>query len=1216
MNDAASTVPGLLVSGTAGADVLYGQDGNDLLQGREGDDTLYGGLGIDTAVYAGPQSAYRVWSPLLGVWTLTDLLAADGDEGGDTLVDIEKLRFSDSDLQLFDVGEFQVNRWTFDHQGEPAVAALTGGGWVAGWTSYGQDGDGQGVYAQRFDGSGAAVGDEFQLSVTSTGEQRDVALAGLSSGGFVSVWTGAGEGGLTQVYARRHDASGSSASGEIALDAGQMVFQSQPAVAALPGGGFVAAWLATAHGLNAVMARQFAADGSALGPASRVDAGLAPVYGEVDVVARADGRFMVLWSTAGDPGGEQAALRAFSAAGIPLGTDRLLAEASSIGKVAPSAAVLDGGGFVATWTEYAPSDGHASLYAQRLDGEGSPVGGTVLVAQGAPYATLQDPAVAALPGGGFLVAWAQGESDGSFHVMQRRYTGEGLAAGDALRASSDVEHWKSVPVAARLGDGGTVILWQSEQQDTSLFGSYGNGGIFGQRFDAVGNPQTAFPPSSLLGTEVDDRLVGTALAERLVALGGDDTLSGGAGEDTLDGGAGFDQARWDGILADHVFSNRPLGSAAYVSDPGRSWTDTLVDIERAVFSDASVGLSHAGEYLLASGGTFSQFPGATDPALARLADGRLMAAWTGSDGSRQGVFGQLLSPDGAPQGEVFQVAATTYLAQASPSVAGLAGGGFVVTWDSEQDGSESGIYARRFDAAGVPLGGEFRVNTWTHSDQLESVVAALADGGFLVAWHSYGQDGSAFGVHAQRFSANGGAVGGEFRVNETTAGNQALAGIAALPDGGWVVTWMSELAGAWPEDRDIYVRRYGSDGKPLSGEMLVNTWTTEDQGFPGVAALAGGGFVVVWHSQPQDGDGYGIYAQRFDSAAQPLGQEFRVNTATALPQLLPTVTALDDGGFVVSWATGYTWYEGGPDQMDLYGKRFDAGGQAVGEEFRINTFDLRDQARAALVPLDDGGFLAAWGSIGEDLASLVLLAKRFLPDGSEYNVLTVTADDGGRVLRGGEGLQALVGGAGADRFETGPGDDTVQGGGGIDTVVFAGLQAEYTVARNGTVAQVSGDPASAGSDTLFDVERLAWDDLAIGWDLDGVAGHAYRLYKAAFDRIPDLPGLGYWIARLDAGARMLDVASGFLASEEFRDLYGQDPDNAAYTLALYLNVLDREPDADGYAYWNARLSGEPWEGVWHGTVTREQMLIDFSESPENKANVIGLIADGVSYQPW
>ena len=711
-------------------------------------------------------------------------------------------------------------------------------------------------------------------------------------------------------------------------------------------------------------------------------------------------------------------------------------------------------------------------------------------------------------------------------------------------------------------------------------------------------------------------LSGTAGADVLTGHDGDDVFLGRGGDDTLHGGAGVDQAVWDGDLGDHVFSNRPLSNAIHVSDLGGAWTATLFDVDRAVFSDAAVGLSLAGEYLLATGGSFPKYPGATDPALGRLEDGRLLAAWTGSDGSRQGVFAQFLSPEGVPQGPLFQPPTTTYLAQTSPSVAGLAGGGFVVAWDSEQDGSESGIYARRFDAAGVPLGGEFRVNTWTNSDQLEPVLAALPDGGFLVAWHSYGQDGSAYGVYAQRFGAAGAAVGGEFRVNETTAGNQAIPGIAALPDGGWVVAWVSEVANAWPEDRDVYVRRYTSEGTPLSGEMRVNAHTVEDQGFPGVAALAGGGFVVVWHSQPQDGDGYGVYAQRFDSAARPLGGEFRVNTTTELPQLLPTVAALDDGGFVVCWSTGYTWYEGWPDDMDLYGQRFDADGQTVGEEFRINTFEPRDQSRAALVPLDDGGFLAAWGSIGDDLEWLVARAKRFLPDGGEYNVLTVTADDGGRVLRGGEGVQVLVGGAGADRFETGPGNDTVQGGAGIDTVVYPGLQSAYTVSRSGPVAIVSGDAASAGADILFGVERLVWDDLALGWDLDGLAGKGYRLYKAAFDRIPDLPGLGYWIAQLDAGAAMQDVARGFLGSEEFRDLYGQNPDNAAYTLALYLNVLDREPDEDGYAYWNARLSAEPWNGVWYGTVTREQMLIDFSESTENQANVIDLIADGVWYQPW
>lgn len=63
-------------------------------------------------------------------------------------------------------------------------------------------------------------------------------------------------------------------------------------------------------------------------------------------------------------------------------------------------------------------------------------------------------------------------------------------------------------------------------------------------------------------------------------------------------------------------------------------------------------------------------------------------------------------------------------------------------------------------------------------------------------------------------------------------------------------------------------------------------------------------------------------------------------------------------------------------------------------------------------------------------------------------------------------------------------------------------------------------------------------------------------------------------------------------------------------------MLDREPDTSGYAYWNAVLNGETWSGKYYGETTRQQMLVDFSESAENRENVIAVIGNGFDYVPW
>ena len=106
-------------------------------------------------------------------------------------------------------------------------------------------------------------------------------------------------------------------------------------------------------------------------------------------------------------------------------------------------------------------------------------------------------------------------------------------------------------------------------------------------------------------------------------------------------------------------------------------------------------------------------------------------------------------------------------------------GSFIVAWSSrDQDGSGEGIFAQRYDAAGVKVGGEFQVNTFTSGDQLLPSVAANAAGDFVVAWESLDQDGSSYGIFGQRYDATGAASGGEFQVNTFTADRQQGASVA------------------------------------------------------------------------------------------------------------------------------------------------------------------------------------------------------------------------------------------------------------------------------------------------------------------------------------------------------------------------------------------------------------------------------------------------------
>ena len=311
--------------------------------------------------------------------------------------------------------------------------------------------------------------------------------------------------------------------------------------------------------------------------------------------------------------------------------------------------------------------------------------------------------------------------------------------------------------------------------------------------------------------------------------------------------------------------------------------------------------------------------------------------------------------------EEFKVNSYTNDKQRIPSVTRLNDGGFVVTWESNlQDGSGYGIYGQRYNAAGGKVGSEFRINSQTNEEQSNPSVAGLNNGDFVVTWHSEDQDGSGYGIYGQRYNASGVKVGSEFRVNTYTVNWQRHPSVTGLNDGGFVVTWHSE-------DQDgsgygIYGQRYNASGTKEGGEFRVNTHTVNWQIRPSVAELNDGGFVVTWHSKYQDGSIFGIYGQRYNASGVKVGSEFQINTATDDRQIYPSVTGLNDGGFVVTWESNLQDGSG----YGAYGQQYDAEGKKVGSEFQVNTYTDDHQGMPSVTGLNDGDFVIAWHSKGQD----------------------------------------------------------------------------------------------------------------------------------------------------------------------------------------------------------------------------------------------------------
>ncbi|HEX9639301.1 MAG TPA: hypothetical protein VGB99_17335 [Acidobacteriota bacterium] len=331
---------------------------------------------------------------------------------------------------------------------------------------------------------------------------------------------------------------------------------------------------------------------------------------------------------------------------------------------------------------------------------------------------------------------------------------------------------------------------------------------------------------------------------------------------------------------------------------------------------------------------------------------------------------------GARAGE-FQVNQYTTSYQKYPAISHDSSGGFVVAWHSNgQDGSSWGVFARGFDSSGGALGAEFQVNQFTTSFQGFPSISHDSSGGFVVAWGSYTQDGSSDGVIERRFDSSGSPLGGEFQVNQYTTSFQNYPTISHDSSGGFVVAWQSL-------DQDgsgygVFGRRFDSSGSPLGGEFQINQYTTSGQYFPAISHDSSGGFVVAWQSEYQDGSYYGVFGRRFDSSGGPLGGEFQVNQYTTSGQYFPTISHDSSGGFVVAWHS----YGQDGSYVGVFGRRFDSSGGVLGLEFQVNQYTTSFQTSPGISHDSSGGFVVAWESFGQDGSDGGVFARRFNSSGS------------------------------------------------------------------------------------------------------------------------------------------------------------------------------------------------------------------------------------------
>ncbi|NSY40902.1 Ig-like domain-containing protein [Leisingera sp. ANG59] len=896
-------------------------------------------VGVETQVnsFTGNHQAYSDVTALHdGGWLVTwSSLEQDGSHWG-----IYGQRFDASGNTVG--AETRVNSYISNDQIFSDVTTLQDGGWLVTWSSSHQDGSGYGIYSQRYDAAGNTVGAEAQVNSFTSDFQIYSDVTALQDGGWLVTWSSLHQDGSGYgIYSQRYDAAGNTLGVETQVNSHTSNDQIYSDVTALQDGGWLVTWSSRDQ------------DGSSWG-----------IYSQ-----------------------------RYDTAGNTVGVETQVNSYTSSGQIYSDVTALQDGGWLVTWSSRDQDGSGWGIYSQRFDASGNPVGAETQINNreaGTQFTNsfAGGDNVALLADGRIVTVYDEEFGSGEIYYVLSDLP----AAADGLEdmpldlglsaALSDTDGSEALTLTlSGFPDGATFSMGVADGDDWVIENA--------QSLDL--STLTMMPPPNWNGsftlhataraTETSNGgYAETSTSVNYSISGADDYVPPQAQDDgfTVDEDASVNLD----LLANDSSGSGGAAALSMVNGMAAAAGDSFATSHGTVtvLADGTVDYTANGDYsgpdsftYEISDGTTSAGPATVSLTVTPVADapGLALAPTGGGD----------LSP--VPAGSDVQVNSSTLDAQRYATVAALADGGFVVIWSSyNQDGDGWGIYSQRYDADGSAVGAETRANSFTSNDQIYSGVTALADGGWLVSWSSYQQDGSFYGIYSQRYDASGSAVGAETQVNSFTTSDQHWSEVTALQDGGWLVTWSS-----YNQDGSgygIYSQRYDADGSAVGAETRVSSFASGDQNYSDATALQDGGWLVTWSSNQQDGSGWGIYSQRYDAAGNTMGAETRVTSFTSGDQLISDATALQDGGWLVTWSSNNQDGDG----WGIYSQRFDAAGNTVGAETLVNSLTSSLQQESTVTALEDGGWLVSWSSYQQDGSGWGIYSQRYDADGNLAGVET------------------------------------------------------------------------------------------------------------------------------------------------------------------------------------------------------------------------------------
>lgn len=523
-------------------------------------------------------------------------------------------------------------------------------------------------------------------------------------------------------------------------------------------------------------------------------------------------------------------------------------------------------------------------------------------------------------------------------------------------------------------------------------------------------------------------------------------------------------------------------------------------------------------------------------------------------GKGKDVFFRRFNTLGVAQGAAKIVNSTTSGAQMNPDVAINAAGNFVVVWQSEaQDGSSWGVYARRFNAAGVAQGGEILVNTSTSGAQTSPKVAIDSAGNFVVVYVNEAFNNGE--VIFRRFQANGTPIA---EATASGAGSKAYSApvIAMKPDGVFAIAWVTTHLDI-DNSTDIESRVYSASGSAVGSTQAIDD--TGDQAAPSITA--GASFFIAW-SDAQSGEATISYRKLATTGAWS-GTARQANQDSLGNRTRPSIAADALDNVFLGWTQ--------QEQNVLYTsgvyRSFAANGSATSNEIAVTDgssartvmgvvftqrgsfFELSTLGEfvgygiSLLTPMNNvirfTGGSGADELVAYDLNATTLRTKfntlaqdypatsyaKVVAEllggddavyGSDASIMfTISGGDGNDTIFTGSGYDSISGGDGNDSITTGDGSDYAIGNGGSDTLrgeagddtltggagkdLMYGGDGADRLAGSGSPDQIFGE---GGDDRLYGEAGDDWLDGGGGKDREyGGDGADFLIGGSSNDRL-------------------------------------------------------------------------------------------------------------------